>query len=375
MTPAADARYMRVALRLARRGVGRTSPNPPVGAVVVRRGKIVGRGYHRRAGTAHGEAAALADAGSRARGATLYITLEPCAHHGRTPPCVDAVLNSGVREVVIGTRDPNPQVRGGGIELLRRAGVSVRTGVLKEECDDLIAAFRKLATTGLPYVTLKLAASLDGRIATVTGESRWITAEASRRFVHRLRNEHDAVLVGAETVIRDDPELTCRLAGGRNPLRVVVDGRLRLPPRARLIRDTTAAATLVITSSAAAANRRRQLQSKGVDVVVLPGSKARSPWRRILQSLGRRGLMSVLVEGGADVAAGVLSAGLVDSVYLFYAPKLIGGDGRPLIGPLGVRRLQKAIQLCSLKVQRLGDDLLVIARPSSPEAHGGSGRV
>lgn len=363
MTAFDDTRYMRLALRLARRGVGRTSPNPPVGAVVVRRGEIVGRGFHRRAGAAHGEAAALADAGTRARGATLYVTLEPCAHHGRTPPCVNAVLDSGIREVVIGTRDPNPKVRGGGIELLRRAGVVVRLGPLKEECDEMIAAFRKHVTTGLPFVTLKLAASLDGRIATATGESRWITGEASRRLVHRMRNEHDAVLVGAETVIRDDPKLTCRIAGGRNPLRVVVDGRLRLSPLAKIVRNAAKVPTMVITATSAAAIRRRRLQSKGVDVVALPAQKGRSSWRRVLQSLGRRGVMSVLIEGGADVAGGILGAGLVDAIYVFCAPKLIGGDGRPILGSLGVRRLQQAILLAPPRLQRLGDDILIVSKP------------
>src|SRR5512135_2351615 len=229
-----DARYMRLALRLGRRGLGRTSPNPPVGAVVVSGHTVVGRGYHHQAGMPHGEIEALTDAGARARGATLYVTLEPCAHHGRTPPCTDAVIAAGVRRVVFGTRDPNPTVSGNGMVRLRAARIAVTGGVLQPDCDELIAAFRKHVTTGLPLVTLKLAASLDGRIATATGESRWITGPESRLFTQRLRNEHDAILVGAQTVIRDDPELTCRLRGGRNPLRVVLDGRLRVPLGARV---------------------------------------------------------------------------------------------------------------------------------------------
>lgn len=356
-----DELYMRRALRLAGRGLGRTSPNPPVGAVVVRRGKVVGQGFHRRAGLAHGEAAALKAAGAFARGATLYVTLEPCAHHGRTPPCVDAVLASGVREVVVGTRDPNPKVRGGGIERLRRAGLKVRIGVLREECDDLIAAFRKHSATGLPFVTLKLAASLDGRIATASGESRWVTSEASRAVVHQLRNDHDAVLVGAETVIHDDPELTCRLRGGRNPVRVIVDGRLRISARSRVVKDGKAP-TLVFTAKGT--TTRRRLEAPGVEVIRMPATSGRIAWSRLLRELGRRDVMSVLIEGGADVAAGVLAARLVDIVCLFYAPKLIGGDGRAVLGPLGVRRLRQAIELQAPSVHRVGVDLLIISHMS-----------
>lgn len=357
-----DERYMRQALRLARRGSGRTSPNPPVGAVVVRNGEIVGRGFHRRAGAAHGEDAALQDAGARARGATLYVTLEPCAHHGRRPPCVDAVLAAGVREVVVGTRDPNPKVRGGGIERLRRAGLRVRCGILQPECDEMIAAFRKHVTSGVPFVTLKLAATLDGRIATATGESRWITGAASRRFVHRLRNEHDAVLVGAQTVLQDDPELTCRLRGGRNPLRVVLDGRLRVDARHRVVSDGKAP-TLIVAAAPVPPARRRRLERSGVDIVSLPATRGVIPLRRVLRELGNRDVMSVLIEGGAEVAAAVLTAKLVDAIYLFYAPKLIGGDGQPMLGSLGVRHLKDALELKNAQVERVGEDFLVVLRP------------
>ena len=249
--PDEDARYMRLAWRQGRRGLGRTSPNPPVGAVVVAGGRVISAGYHHKAGEAHGEIEALRAAGSQARGATLYVTLEPCNHHGRTPPCTEAVIAAGIRRVVIGARDPNPHVRGNGIKRLQRAGISVTSGVERARCEDLIAGFRKHVTTGVPWVTLKLAASLDGRIATATGESRWITGADSRRFAHRVRAEHDAILVGAETVIRDDPELTCRIRGGHNPLRVIVDGRLRIPLTARVLTRLDAAATLVITSARA----------------------------------------------------------------------------------------------------------------------------
>jgi diaminohydroxyphosphoribosylaminopyrimidine deaminase / 5-amino-6-(5-phosphoribosylamino)uracil reductase len=354
-----DARFMRMALRLGRRGLGRTSPNPPVGAVVVAHGTVVGRGFHRKAGAAHAEAAALREAGSRARGATLYVTLEPCAHHGRTPPCTDAVIAAGVRRVVVGTRDPNPRVPGNGVRRLRAAGIAVSAGVLSAECDALIAAFRTHVTTGRPLVTLKLAASLDGRIATVSGDSRWITGEDSRRYVHRLRAEHDAILVGAETIIRDDPELTCRVRGGRNPVRVILDGRLRLPLRARVLTKPEPAATLVLTARPAPAAKVRQVRECGAEVVSLAAKAGRIPLARALRELGKRNIMSVLIEGGATVAAAALTAGVVDRLLVFFAPKVIGGDGRPMLAELGVRRMRDALALGPLQVKRFAQDILV----------------
>jgi len=359
---------MRLALRLGRRGLGRTSPNPAVGAVVVANGTVVGRGYHRQAGLPHAEVEALRDAGGRARGATLYVTLEPCAHHGRTPPCTDAVIAAGVRRVVIGTRDPNPTVPGKGLERLGAAGVVVRSGVLQAACDALIAAFRKHVTTGLPFVTLKLAASLDGRIATASGESKWITGADSRRFVHRLRAEHDAVLVGAATVVQDDPELTCRLRGGRNPLRIILDGRLRLPLGARVLTNTQRAATLVLAGRGVSAIKVRKIEARGAEVLCLPNTAGRIALSRVLQAIGRRGITSVLIEGGATVAAAAVAERMVDRLLIFYAPMLIGGDGRPMLGPLGVRHLQQAPQFGCLQVKRFATDVLVATERLS--AHG-----
>jgi len=367
-----DEGFLRAALREARRGVGRTHPNPPVGAVVVRNGRIVGRGYHRRAGAAHGEAMALERAGRAARGATLYVTLEPCNHHGRTPPCTAAVLAAGIRRVVIGSIDPNPHVAGSGRHALESAGVTVACGVLQAECDALLAPFRKHITTGLPWVTLKLAASLDGRIATADGDSRWITGEASRQFVHRLRDEHDAILVGAETVRRDDPQLTCRRRGGRNPLRVVVAGRLDLPLDAHVVRDSRAIPTLVLTAHKAPAKAIAALQDAGVEVVRCPARGGRIAMREVLDVLGRRGLSSVLVEGGASVASQLLRARLVDELLLFLAPKLIGGDGRPVLDSLAVRRMSDALATGPLRLRRFAGDLLVATqlRSAPPETQG-----
>jgi diaminohydroxyphosphoribosylaminopyrimidine deaminase/5-amino-6-(5-phosphoribosylamino)uracil reductase len=352
---------MRAALRLARRALGRTSPNPPVGALVVRRGRVVGRGFTRPAGGPHAEVVALRAAGRRARGGTLYVTLEPCAHHGRTPPCVDAVRASGIARVVIGCRDPNPRVRGDGAGLLRRAGADVLVGVLRDECEEVIRFFRKHVTTGLPWVTLKLAASLDGRIATADGDSRWVTSEAARRLVHRLRDTHDAVLVGAETVRRDDPSLTCRLAGGRDPLRVIVDGRLRIPLQARVVRAPAAAGTLVVTARGAARTRVERLRRQGAQVLELPARRGVIAWGAILTALGTRGLCSLLVEGGGTIAASALHARGVDRLVMFYAPKLIGGDGRPMLGPLGIRRMTRALRIHVLSSRRVGPDLLIEA--------------
>ncbi len=256
---AADLRAMGEALRLAERGLGRTSPNPAVGAVVVRGGRRVGRGYHRRAGGPHAEVFALREAGTRARGATLYVTLEPCCHFGRTPPCVAAVVGSGISRVVVGALDPNPRVRGRGVAQLRRAGLRVDVGVRQEECQALNEDFAKYVTRGLPFVVLKLAATLDGRIASAGGDSRWVTGAAARRRVHEMRNRFDAVVVGSETVLADDPLLTCRLRGGRHPLRVVLDGRLRCPTSARVFtRDPQRTRLYTLADDCAKAERLRR---------------------------------------------------------------------------------------------------------------------
>jgi diaminohydroxyphosphoribosylaminopyrimidine deaminase/5-amino-6-(5-phosphoribosylamino)uracil reductase len=355
-----DATFMRLAVRLGRKGLGRTSPNPPVGAVVVRGGEIVGRGYHRRAGEPHAEVEALRAAGERASGATLFVTLAPCNHHGRTPPCTEAVVAAGIRRVVVGVRDPNARVSGDGLTRLRRRGLAVEVGVEAAACAELIAAFRTSVETGLPLVTLKLAASLDGRIATRTGDSRWITGVRARSLVHRLRNEMDAVMVGAGTVIADDPSLTCRQRGGRDPLRVVVDGRLRIPLGAQVLTNEAARGTLVATVSHDS-NRIEKLRRRGATVLVLPGNGERLSLRRLLRRLARRGVQSVLIEGGATLAAAALREKVVHRLLWFFAPKLIGGDGVPMLGPLGVARLGGAPAVRLLSVHRLGDDVAVHA--------------
>lgn len=357
-----DAAFMRRALGLGRKGLGRTSPNPPVGAVVVAGGEIVGRGFHRRAGSPHAEVEALAEAGPRARGATLYVTLDPCNHQGRTPPCSDAILAAGVRRVVIGTADPNPHVAGGGARRLAAAGVAVESGVEAGACAELIAGFATWARTGRPLVALKLAATLDGRIATATGASRWITGEPARRFAHRLRDEYDAVMVGAGTVIADDPALTCRRPGGRDPLRVIVDGRLRVPLAAQVLTKSAAPGTLVATTMRSG-KKLDALHRRAASILTLPGRRGELELGGLLARLGERGLRSVLLEGGAKLAAAALREGVVDRLFVFLAPKLIGGDGVPMLGPLGVRSMAEARAVRVLGVRRLGSDLLISAVP------------
>jgi diaminohydroxyphosphoribosylaminopyrimidine deaminase/5-amino-6-(5-phosphoribosylamino)uracil reductase len=350
---------MRRALALARRGRGRTSPNPMVGAVVAKAGRIIAEGYHRRAGEPHAEALALQRAGPEARGATLYVTLEPCCHHGRTPPCTDAIIASGVRRVVAAMRDPNPLVAGKGLRRLRRAGIEVEVGLLEEQARRLNEAYCHRITTGRPFVTLKLAASLDGKIATRTGSSRWITAQAARLHVHRLRAESDAVMVGIGTALADDPRLTGQLGAMRQPIRVVVDSRARLPTDAAMLREpggpVIVAATLRAPRSRVAALRRA-----GAEVLLLRERQGRVDLRALLEALGRRGITSLLVEGGSEIAGSLLDAHLVNKFVLFLAPILVGGARAPMIAAgRGVARLSEALRLDRLAVRRLGPDLVI----------------
>ncbi len=356
-----DARFMRRALALAKRGLGRTHPNPPVGAVLVRRGEIVGEGWHRRAGEPHAEAVALKAAGGLARGATLYCTLEPCTVVGRTPACAPAVAEAGVRRVVLGSVDSDRRVDGRGIRGLRSAGVDVATGVETAACDELLRFYRRHRTLGRPWVRLKLAASLDGRIALADGTSKWITGPEARARVHRWRDEFDAVLVGVGTVRADDPSLDCRRTRGRDPIRVIADSRLRTPHTARVF-QVGAAPTWLMTTRDAPAARARRLERAGGQVVPVASRGGRVDPAALLKALGRRGITSVLAEGGAELAASLLGRGLVDEVCLFQAPLLIGGDGIPMIGELGVGSLARALRLGDVRVSRVGVDRLWTAR-------------
>lgn len=358
-----DGRFMREALALASRARGRTAPNPLVGAVVVRGGRRIAGGYHARAGSAHAEIRAIRGAGERTRGATLYLTLEPCAHWGRTPPCVEAVLEAGFRTVVVGTKDPDPRTSGRSLTRLRRSRIRVRVGVEVDACRRLNRGFFSRVERGRPYTIVKLASTLDGRIATRTGESRWITGPDARAYVHALRRSVDAIAVGSETVRADDPELTAR-RGGRvvhRPRRVVVDSALRTPPGARLLEEPGPDGVVLLGGRNAPASRRQRLERAGGRVVSVPERGGhldlRAAWRR----LGGLGVNELLVEGGGGLAGALLRAGLVDELHLILAPRLIGGDGRPLVGPLGVDRLARALELPNVRVRRLGRDLLLLA--------------
>ncbi|MDR4468264.1 MAG: bifunctional diaminohydroxyphosphoribosylaminopyrimidine deaminase/5-amino-6-(5-phosphoribosylamino)uracil reductase RibD [Nitrospira sp.] len=362
-----DLRFMTLALRLAAKGQGTTSPNPMVGALVVRQGDIVGQGFHLRPGTPHAEIHALRRAGARARGSTLYITLEPCCHlKKRTPPCVPAILRSGVRRVVIAMQDPNPSVKGKGVTALRRAGLAVVVGVARLEAEVLNRAYCHWMKTGRPYVTLKAGMTLDGQLATARGESRWITSEASRQEVHQLRGSVDGILIGVNTVLTDNPSLTARkgarfdTVASRQPLRIVVDSSLRTPTTARIVAQQDKAKTIIATTTAAPQARRSALEEKGIEVLTVSARQGRVSLPALLKELGRRGIMSVLVEGGGEINAAMLRDRLVDHVRLYIAPLLLGGqDARGLIGGNSPARLAKAFRVRRMVVRSLGDDMVV----------------
>jgi len=357
----ADARFMRRALELAERGRGLTSPNPMVGAVVVRDGEVVAEAFHRAAGQAHAEVEALRLAGVRARGATLYVTLEPCAHHGRTPPCAPVVAASGLRRVVVALGDPNPLVAGRGLDALRQAGIETVTGVLRPEAERQNRVFLTAVRRGRPHVTLKVGMSLDGKIADTHGVSRWITGEAARLEGHRLRSEADAVVVGVGTVLADDPELTVRLPGGwpREPWRVVLDTQARTPPAARVIAGATAARALVAVGEGARPDRVEQLRAAGATVVACRTCHGRVDLVDLLGRLATREVRGVLVEGGGEVHGSFLEAGLVDRAMVFVAPLLLGGrTAPPAVGGAGLR-LTSAVRLEALTVRPVADDLLL----------------
>ncbi|MDJ0849161.1 MAG: bifunctional diaminohydroxyphosphoribosylaminopyrimidine deaminase/5-amino-6-(5-phosphoribosylamino)uracil reductase RibD [Myxococcota bacterium] len=360
MTPEAA---MRLALREARLASGRTHPNPPVGAVVYRGDRVLGRGRTRPVGGAHAEIVAIDRAlrrhGPRAvRGASLAVTLEPCAHVGRTGPCADRVIEVGLRRVMVGHEDPHEAVGGRGLARLRRAGLAVEVGVLEAACREAHRGFLSVCAHGRPFVALKLASSLDGRIATASGESRWITGPEARAAVHRLRARVDAIVVGSETALADDPELTAR-RGDRvlhRPVRVVVDSRLRVPPGARPYRGE-AGRSWVLCSPRAPAKRRRALEANGVRVLEVPMRGNAVDLSRALRRLAREGLSELLVEGGGGLAAALLRGGFVDELHWFSAPRLLGGDGRPALGELGVRTLARAPELHEVRVRSAGRDL------------------
>lgn len=365
-----DQKYMRRALAQARKGMGRTSPNPAVGAVVVRAGEVIAAGYHRKAGDSHAEVEALAAMGGRARkGDTLYVTLEPCNHFGRTPPCTQAILESGITRVVVGMRDPNPRVAGGGCDFLIQKGLDVRVGVLEQDCRLLNEWFPKFSRTGHPFVVAKSALTMDGWTATSTGHARWVTSERSRRQVHRMRDTMDGVMVGAGTVAADDPLLTTRLGNrrGRDPVRIVVDTHLRIPRNARVLRHSSASETLMAVGEEIPEQRLEAVQGRGVSVLRCPVKNGRVDLKALMGILGQRGIASVLVEGGAILMASMIQERLIDKFCIFQAPKILGGDdGIPMVSGPGPLEMDGCIRLKDVRFKRLGEDILVEGYPDYP---------
>ena len=362
MTSDKDMRFMKRVLDLACKGLGKVSPNPMVGAVIVRDDRIIGEGFHRKFGGPHAEINAIENAVESPRGAEFYVTLEPCSHHGKTPPCVERIIELDPSRVIIGTRDPNPLVSGRGIAALKDQGIPVDVGILEQECRRLNEVFFAFMERGTPFVTIKYAQTLDGRIASSTGDSRWISSLKSRRFAHRLRSRHDAILVGIGTVLADDPDLTVRLVRGRNPVRVVVDSQLAIPVDARLLANQDQARTVIITSRGSNPSRREQLAHQGIDVIVAgEREQGRLDLKEALVELGKRGLSSVLVEGGSAIITSCLREGLADRLVVITAPRILG-KGIDAVGDLGRIAVNQSL---NLRVERLtgsGGDIIVDAR-------------
>lgn len=356
--------YMERALSLARLALGSSSPNPAVGAVIAKDGVIIGEGYTQPPGSAHAEVAALRQAGEKSRGATMYVTLEPCCHFGRTPPCTQAIIEEGIAEVHIATLDPNPLVSGRGKAMLEGAGIKTCLGEHEEEARELNEAYIKFITTGLPVVTVKFAMSLDGKLATGTGDSRWISGEESRQFVHRLRWAADAIMVGVNTILADDPMLTVRGEGGeergerKKPLRVIVDSKARTPPTARVFSEP--GITIVATTSAAEPARVKKLEEAGAEVLELPSREGLVDLEELLAELGRREITSVLVEGGSTLLGSFFDQGLVDKVVAFIAPVILGGkEAKLAVAGRGANEIAQALRLSHVKVERCGDDVMI----------------
>jgi diaminohydroxyphosphoribosylaminopyrimidine deaminase/5-amino-6-(5-phosphoribosylamino)uracil reductase len=354
--------YMKIAIAQAKKARGRVSPNPLVGAVVVKKGEIVGVGYHHRAGSPHAEINALACAGRKARNADLYVTLEPCSHYGRTPPCVDAIVENKIKNVIIGMTDPNPLVAGKGVARLRRAGIGIESGILEEECRRLNEFYIKYITRKTPFVILKVASTLDGNIATRTGDSRGITCEKSLRIVHQLRDQVDAIMVGVGTVKVDDPLLTTRLARkpGKDPLRIIVDSSLSISPRAKVFNRYSEAGVIVATTNRASLRKKKHLEKMGVRIISVAAKEGAVDLKRLMKALGKLEITSILLEGGTRLITSALKDGMVDKILFFYAPKILGGRlSHGITAGEGVDRISQALRVRDVMVKKCGDDVLV----------------
>ena len=347
-------KYMEIALKLAEKGKGTTSPNPMVGCVVVKRGKIIGKGYHRKSGEDHAEVIALSQAGKKANNSTLYVNLEPCSHWGKTPPCTEKIVESGVREVIIGCNDPNPLVEG--FKELKFRGIKSKIGILEHESKKLNEIYMKFMKKKMPFVTIKVAMSADGRIATSSGDSKYITSTEARKVVHQLRTEADAVLVGVNTVIRDNPQLTPRLVQGKDPLKIVLDSTLKMPEKCNLMKEPSK--LLVATTNKASKSKLDALRQKGVNIITLNQKNGMVDLKQLMEELGKREMTSVMIEGGTEVNSSAIKAGIVDKIVIFAAPKIIG-SGKGAIGNLGITKINKAINLKNTKTEKVGNDLMI----------------
>jgi len=357
---------MELALELAQKAAGRTSPNPLVGAVIVKDNKIIGQGYHKKAGTPHAERIALLAAGEEAQDADLYVTLEPCNHFGRTPPCTEAIIAAKLKNVYVAALDPNPLVAGQGIIKLKNMGINVVTGIKEQEAKVLNEVFFKYITTRLPYVVVKSAASLDGKIATREGHSQWITGKEARSFGHQLRNMYDAIMVGIGTVSADDPQLTCRLENGKDPIRIIVDSKLSISPEAKVLNLNSTAPTIIATTKNASHENIQRLASKAEILEVNSGDRV--DLNQLIKILGSKEITSILVEGGAALNGSLIEEKLVDKFHLFYAPLIIGGSSAPgFAGGLGPARLEDALKLKDVDIKNIGEDILVTAYPHYSE--------
>lgn len=360
-----DEKFMKLALDLAEKARGRTSPNPMVGSVIVRDGEIIGRGYHYRAGTPHAEIHAITDAGEKAKNAVIYVSLEPCSHYGRTGPCTEAIIQAGLSRVVMAMMDPNPMVSGRGKADLEAHGIDVQTGILESEARKLNEAFIKYITIKQPFVIMKTAMSMDGKIATSSGKSKWITSRDSRRIVHQIRDEVDAIMVGIGTVMRDDPSLTARLPDGhgRDPVRIILDSRGRIWPEAKVLNLDSPARTIVAVTSQASQEKIDQLREQA-QVLVVPEQNGKVSLQALMRELGQMEIMSLLLEGGAEVNASALKERIVDKVMVFIAPKLIGGADAPgPVGGSGIDELSEAVPLTDISLERIGEDILITGTP------------
>lgn len=354
-----NERFMNLAIELAKKGIGKVNPNPLVGAVIVKDGKIIGQGYHKRYGDGHAEVNAFKSINEDATGATMYVTLEPCAHYGKTPPCVDRIIENKISKVVIGMLDPNPLVSGKGIEKLKNAGIEVEVGILEEECKKINEVFIKYITTKKPFVVMKTAMSLDGKISTKTGESKWISSEEARLHVHTLRNKFSGIMVGINTVMKDNPELTCRIVEGNDPIRIIVDSTLRIPMESKILENHDNK-TIIATTEKADITKAKKLIKNNIKVLIINEKNGQVDLNELMRKLGELNIDSILLEGGATLNYSALEENIVDKVMMYISPKIIGGEmSKTPVGGNGIDKLNNAFKLENITTRNVGEDILV----------------